>query len=245
MLDFSFLLGPATLGVGQSNLDLMLAGWVNTLRAFAGAMFLALAIGVPLGVIRSLPGGGWASRLVAGYVEIFRNIPLLIQLFLWFFVVPELVPERLGWWLKRDLPQPEYWNLVFALGIFMSARVVELTRAGIGSLGKGQGEAATALGLGMADTYRFVLLPQALRIVMPPLTTEFANCLKASSIGLTVGYIEITQRAREISEQTFRTFEIFAVATLGYFLTIAVIVLLLQVLEHALRIPGTRMGVSQ
>jgi His/Glu/Gln/Arg/opine family amino acid ABC transporter permease subunit len=137
-VNFEFLLAPSTLSPSFTNLDLMLMGWGRTVAAFLAAMGIALAVGFPLGVVRSLPGISIASRIVAGYVEIFRNIPLLVQLFLWFFVLPELVPSPVGWWLKRGLENAEYWNLVVALGLFMSARVIELTRAGIGSLGTGQ-----------------------------------------------------------------------------------------------------------
>lgn len=239
MLDFTFLSLPASLGSGESNLSLMLDGWRHTMAAFAGAMTLALLVGLPLGVLRSLPDRSLPSRAIGVYVEVVRNVPLLVQLFLWFFVVPELLPKAAGDWLKRDLPHPEYWTLVFGLGIFMSVRVVELTRAGMRSLGRGQHEACFALGMNRRDGYRFVLLPQALRVVLPPFTTEFTNAIKGTSVGLTIGYIEVTQRAREISEQTFRTFEIFAVATAVYLLSILCVVLVLHAVERALRRPGT------
>ncbi|MGE4242132.1 amino acid ABC transporter permease [Ramlibacter sp.] len=239
MLDFAFLSLPATLGTGESNLALVFDGWRRTLAAFAGAMTLALVVGLPLGVVRTLPRARIAQRAIAAYVEVVRNVPLLVQLFLWFFVLPEILPRAAGDWLKRDLPDAPYWTLVVGLGVFMSVRVIELTRAGVGSLGRGQREACFALGLHARDEYRFVLLPQALRIVLPPFTTEFTNCIKGTSVGLTIGYIEVTQRAREISEQTFRTFEIFFIATLVYLVTILTVVVVLQALEHALRLPGT------
>ena len=147
------------------------------------------------------------------------------------------MPEAAGRWLKRDLPNPDYWTLTVALGIFMSARVVELVRSGVRSLPRDQLEASRTLGLSQYGAYRKVILPQVARIVFPPLTTEFTNCFKATSVGLTIGYVEVTQRAREISEQTLRTFEIFLIATLFYALSILVITVTLQVIEHAIRIP--------
>ena len=240
MFDFSFLGEKASLGMGESNLHLMLSGWAATVAAFAASMTLALAIGIPLGIARTVQGRVWPGRLTGLYVEVVRNIPLLVQLFLWFFVLPEILPRAAGRWLKRDLPSPEFWTLAVALGVFMSARVVELVRSGVQSLPRGQREASAALGLHQGRTYRLVLLPQVLRVVFPPMTTEFANCFKATAVGLTIGYIEITQRAREISEQTFRTFEIFLVATMIYGLSIFAITMLLQAMEHAVRIPGLR-----
>jgi len=239
MLDFSFLTEAASLGGGSSNLHLLFLGWQNTLVAFLASILIALSLGIPLGVIRSLPNARVAS-VVATYVHVFRNIPLLVQLFLWFFVLPEVVPVELGDWLKIGLPNPEYWNLVVALGIYMSARIVELTRSGIGSLSSGQFEASRALGLSTYKAYRHVILPQALRVIMPPLTTEFTNCLKATSVGLTVGYIELTQRSREIAEQTFRTFEVFSMATLGYLVTVMLLTFVLFGIEQYFRIPGLK-----
>lgn len=238
MPDLPFLLNTATLSFGENNLQVILSGWRNTVLLFFTAMALALIVGVPLGVVRSLPKQTFVSGVVRWYVEIFRSIPLIVQLFLWFFVLPELVPEQFGTWLKRGMPSPEYWNTALALGIYVSVRIVEITRAGIGSLGAGQREATHALGMSTYQSYRYVLLPQALRVVMPPITTEFANCFKATSVGLTIGYMELTQRAREVSELTFRTFEAFSVATLIYILSIVVIVWFLQLIDRSLRLPG-------
>lgn len=240
MFDFSFLTQPATLSFGESNLDLIFMGWRASIAAFLAAMALALTLGIPIGVIRTLPRRPIARALTEVYVDVFRNIPMLVQLFLWFFVLPELLPRAAGNWLKRDLPHAEYWTLAVALGVFMSARVVEIVRAGVQSLPRGQREVSEALGLNNRDTYRYVLLPQVLRIVFPPLTTEFANCFKATAIGLTIGYVELTQRTREISEQTFRTFEVFMVATLVYMLSIFAITMLLQTIERLIRLPGHR-----
>ncbi len=238
MFDFSFLTAPASLSFGESNLELILSGWKASVLAFLAAMALALLLGIPVGVFRTVPRPGLLRRAAGCFVELFRNVPMLVQLFLWFFVLPELLPRSAGNWLKRDLPDPEFWTLAAALGFFMSARVAEIVRAGLQSLPRGQREASLAIGFREVHVYVLILLPQVLRIVFPPLTTEFANCFKATAIGLTIGYIELTQRTREISEQTFRTFEIFLVATLVYMLSIFTITMLLQAAERALRLPG-------
>ncbi len=238
MLDFGFLTEQATLSFGETNLELVLSGWKATTYAFIASMAIAIALGVPLGVLRTMHGPRWAKWLTRAYVDVFRNIPMLVQLFLWFFVLPEILPAPAGRWLKRDLPNPEFTTLAVALGVFMSARIIELVRAGVQSLPRGQREASQALGLHQRNMYRLVLLPQVVRIVFPPLTTEFSNCFKATAVGLTIGYVELTQRAREISEQTFHTFEIFTVITAVYVLSIFAITMFLHLVERAIRIPG-------
>ena len=173
------------------------------------------------------------------YVEVFRNIPLLVQMFLWFFVLPELLPEAWGDWMKQ-LPPPwgSYVPAVLCLGIYTSVRVAEQVRAGINSLPRGQGMAGTAMGLSVGQTYRHVILPQAFRIILPPLTSEFMNVIKNSSVALTIGLLELTGRAKAMQEFSFRVFEAFATATLIYLLTNLVVVLLMRALERKVRVPG-------
>ncbi len=181
----------------------------------------------------------WAVRLGNLYVEIFRNIPLIVQMFLWFFVMPELVPEALGDWIKQ-MPPPwgSYVPAVLCLGIFTSVRIAEQVRAGINSLPRGQRMAAIAMGLAEAEAYRYVILPQAFRIILPPLTSEFMNVIKNSSVALTIGLLELTGRARAMQEFSFRVFEAFATATVIYLLTNLVVVLLMRALERKVRVPG-------
>ena len=110
------------------------------------------------------------------WTELFRNIPLLVQVFLWYHVLPSLIPG-----LKSV---PSFILVVFALGFFTSARVAEQVRAGIPELAAGQRYAGLALGLTLPQTYRYVLLPMAFRIVIPPLTSESMNIIKNSSVAL-------------------------------------------------------------
>jgi glutamate/aspartate transport system permease protein len=127
---------------------------------------------------------------------------------------------------------------VICLGLYTSVRVAEQVRAGIQSLPRGQMMAATALGLSMPQAYRHVVLPMAFRIILPPLTSEFLNVIKNSSVALTIGLLELTGRARAMQEFTFKVFEAYAAATVIYLLTNLVVVLLMRSLERRLRVPG-------
>ena len=211
-------------------------GW--TLATAAAAWVIALAIGALVGTVRTTPYA-WLVRTGNLYVEIFRNIPLIVQMFLWFFVMPELVPQAWGDWIKQ-MPPPwgSYVPAVLCLGIFTSVRIAEQVRAGINSLPRGQRLAGTALGLTLAQAYRYVILPQAFRIILPPLTSESMNIIKNSSVALTIGLLELTGRARAMQEFSFRVFEAFSAATVIYLLTNLVVVLAMRALERKVRVPG-------
>ena len=211
-------------------------GW--TLATALAAWVIALAVGLIVGTLRTT-ALRWAVHLGNLYVEVFRNIPLIVQMFLWFFVAPELLPTALGDWVKQ-MPPPWgiYLPAVLCLGIFTSVRVAEQVRAGINSLSRGQHMAGTAMGLTATQNYRHVILPQSLRIILPPLTSEFMNVIKNSSVALTIGLLELTGRARAMQEFSFRVFEAFATATAIYLLTNLIVVLLMRALERRVRVPG-------
>jgi glutamate/aspartate transport system permease protein len=235
--DWGILLSPEPGGTGTYLYYLIVGlGWTLTTALAAWAM--ALAIGSVVGTLRTTPHK-WVVRLGNAYVEIFRNIPLIVQMFLWFFVVPELLPKALGDWIKQ-VPPPwgSYIPAVLCLGLFTSVRVAEQVKAGINSLSRGQGMAGTALGLTLGQTYRFVLLPMAFRIVLPPLTSEFMNVIKNSSVALTIGLLELTGRARAMQEFSFRVFEAFTAATVIYLLTNLLVVFAMRALENKVRVPG-------
>ena len=158
-------------------------------------------------------------------------------MFLWYFVVPELVPERFGDWLKQ-LPNAAFYNGVLGVGLFMSARVAEQVRTGIESLPVGQRMASTALGMTTAQTYRYVLMPMVVRIIFPPLTSELLNTIKNTSVALTIGLMELTARARSMQEFSFQVFEAFTVATLLYLLTNMIVTILMRRLEKSIAVPG-------
>jgi glutamate/aspartate transport system permease protein len=217
-------------------LDTLIAGLAWTLATALAAWVIALILGMIVGVIRTTPVR-WLRLLGDAWVEIFRNVPLLVQMFLWFFVFPELLPAAAGTWLKQ-LPRSAFYTAVVCLGLYTSARVAEQTRAGIQSLARGQRMAGIALGLTLPQTYRFVLLPMALRIVMPPLTSEFLNVIKNSAVALTIGLVELTAAARSIQEFSFQVFEAFTAATLIYMVLNLIVVTGMRWLEKRLAVPG-------
>lgn len=210
------------------------AGW--TLATALSAWMIALVLGSLIGVLRTVPSP-WLSRLANAYVELFRNVPLLVQMFLWYFVLPEVVPTAIGTWLKQ-LPHASFYTAIVCLGLYTSARVAEQVRAGILSLRSGQRMAGLAMGLTLAQTYRFVLLPMAYRIILPPLTSEFLNIIKNSAVALTIGLIELTAAARSMQEFSFQVFEAFTGATLIYIFINILVVNLMRVLERRLSVPG-------
>jgi len=226
---------PNPSGTG-TYLDMLLAGLALTIRTALLAWVIALIFGSVIGVLRTLPSKV-ASWIGFCYVEFFRNMPLLVQLFLWFFVLPELLPSAAGLWLKQ-LPNAPFWTAAIGVGLFMSARVAVQLGAGIASLPRGQKQAATALGLTMAQGYRYVLLPMAFRIIMPPLTSEFLNTIKNTSVAITIGLIELTGQARAMQEFSFQVFEAFTAATVMYLLINIVVVTGMRFLERSLAIPG-------
>jgi len=221
-----------------SYLHYLLVGLAWTLVTALAAWVLALAIGALVGTLRTTPLK-WAVRIGNLYVEIFRNVPLIVQMFLWFFVLPELMPKGIGDWMKQ-MPPPwgSYVPAVVCLGIFTSVRVAEQVRAGINSLPRGQRMAGIAMGLTETQTYVTVILPQDLRIILPPLTSEFMNVIKNSSVALTIGLLELTGRARAMQEFSFRVFEAVTAATVIYLLTNLIVVLAMRALEKKVRVPG-------
>jgi len=127
---------------------------------------------------------------------------------------------------------------VLGLGLFTAARVSEQVRAGIQALSRGQGQAGTALGLTLPQRYRFVLLPMAYRIIMPPLTSETMNLIKNTSVALTIGLVELTAAARSMQEFTFQVFEAFTAATVIYIIVNLIVVNLMRWLEKSIAVPG-------
>jgi glutamate/aspartate transport system permease protein len=233
--NWHIFLEPAPNGTG-TYLDMLLSGLLLTIETAICAWIIALVSGSVVGVLRTLPSKA-ASWVGFVWVEFFRNMPLLVQLFLWFFVLPELLPHAAGLWLKQ-IPNAPFYTAAIGIGLFMSARVAEQLRAGIGALPRGQNMAATALGLTTVQRYRYVLLPMAFRIIMPPLTSEFLNTIKNTSVAITIGLIELTGEARSMQEFSFQVFEAFTAATVLYLLINVVVVIAMRFLERALAVPG-------
>ena len=176
------------------------------------------------------------SMIAGGYVNLMRSIPLVLVIFWFFFLVPYI-----GAWILRE-PNPikvgAWMSSLITFTMFEAAYYCEIMRAGIQSLPRGQQMAGTALGLSLPQTYRYVLLPMAFRIVLPPLTSEFLNIIKNSSVALTIGLLELTGRARAMQEFSFRVFEAFTAATVIYLLTNLIVVLAMRALEKKVRVPG-------
>lgn len=224
---------------GQRYIDWLLSGLGWTLALAFFGWWIAFAVGVIVGIGRTA-----RSRIVAAaarlYVEIFRNIPVLVQMFLWYFVLPEILPVALGNTIKQ-IPPPwgSFFPALVCLGLYTAARIAEQVRAGIEALPKGQVEAASALGLSGYLTYRHIILPQALRLIIPSLTSEVMGIYKNTSVALTIGLMELTAQARQISEATFQTFTAFGAATLIYLALALIAYQGMALIDRAVRIPGT------
>ncbi len=210
-------------------------GW--TLLVSALGWLIAFSLGSVIGVIRTLPSKN--LRLFGtAYVELFRNVPLLVQMFIWFYVLPELVGEDLGRWMKRDMPFPEATSAILCLGTYTASRVAEQVRAGIESIPRGQVMAGYAMGLTTKQVYRYLLVPVGYRIIVPPMTSEFLTIFKNSSLALTIGVAEVLYQTRQIENYTFQGFEAFTAATLIYLVLTMIVVVIMDRVEAKTRIPG-------
>jgi glutamate/aspartate transport system substrate-binding protein len=176
------------------------------------------------------PSNRFLVHFSTAWVELFRNIPILVQVFLWYHVIPALIPA-----LKAF---PSYLLVSIALGFFTSARIAEQVRAGIQSLPSGQKAAATALGLTTYQSYRYIILPMALRIVIPPLTSESMNLIKNSSVAFAVSVPELTLFAMQAQEETSHGVEIYLAVTLLYALSAFAVNRVMTYIEKRSRIPG-------
>jgi len=216
----------------------IVSGFGNTCLIAVLAWLIAFPLGSVIGIARTTEIR--AIRLVGTvYVEIFRNIPLLAQMFLWYFVVPELLPEDWGRWVKRDMPYPQFWTSVICLGLYTASRVAEQVRSGIEAISRGQRFAGLAMGLTEPQVYRYVLIPVAYRIIIPSLTSDFLGVFKNSSLALTIGVLELTSQARQIEEYTFAAFEAFATATVLYCAVTGIVIVAMRQVERVTRVPGT------
>ena len=226
---------------GTEYWQLLLGGFYWTLAVSAVAWVIAIALGAIIGTIRTTEQP-WLVRFGNAWVEFFRNVPLLVQMFLWYFVVPEFIPPLKRWVVAADPAHAQFLSAILCLGLFTSARIAEQVKAGIQSLSRGQRMAGMAVGLTQPQVYRFVLLPMALRIVIPPLTSETMNLIKNSSIALTIGLAELTFRSREIGEYTFNFFEAFTAATLIYIVIAMTANRVMAVVERRTSVPGFIVG---
>ncbi|BAK78748.1 polar amino acid ABC transporter, permease protein [Pseudogulbenkiania sp. NH8B] len=231
-------------GIGtEIYLDWFISGLGWTIAVALAGWIIALILGSVLGVMRTLPNKT-ASGIATAYVELFRNVPLLVQLFVWYFLVPDLLPERAQIWFKQDLSPATsaYLSVVVCLGLFTAARVCEQVRTGVQALPKGQNYAAMAMGFQQAQIYRYVLLPQAFRIIIPPLTSEFLNIFKNSSVASLIGLMELLAQTKQTAEFSANLFEAFTLATVIYFVLNMSLMKFMGWVETRLRVPGMMGG---
>lgn len=229
-LDQTIVSGCFGKGRDVTYLDWLLSAWGWTVSVSMLSLLVALALGGLIGTLRTLEGRPWVTRFANAWVELFRNIPLLVQLFLWYHVIPSFFP------VLQQIPG--FVLVVFALGLFTSARIAEQVRSGLQSLPRGQRYAAMAVGFSTFQTYRYVLLPTALRIIIPPLTSEAMNIFKNSSVAFAVSVAELTMFAMQAQEETSRGIEVYLAVTGLYAISAFVINRIMAVIEKRARIPG-------
>ena len=217
-------------GGDQTYLNWILSAWGWTLTVSAFALIVALSVGLLMGTLRTLPNSPWLVRFGNAWTELFRNIPLLVQIFLWYFVIPAICPVLKG--------VPSVVLVVLALGFFTSARVSEQVRSGIQALPRGQRYAAMAVGFTTPQTYRYVLLPMALRIVIPPLTSESMNIIKNSSVAFAVSIAELTFFARQSGEETSAPIQMYLAVTVLYAVSALSVNRVMGWVERKSRVPG-------
>jgi glutamate/aspartate transport system permease protein len=220
-------------GGGETYLDWLMSAWGWTISVSGLALVVALVSGSLVGIMRTTPNKAfvWFGN---AWTELFRNIPLLVQIFLWYYVLPSIF---LG---LRALPS--FALVVFALGFFTSARISEQVKAGIQSLPTGQRYAGLAMGFTLPQTYRYVLLPMAFRIILPPLTSEAMNIIKNSSVAFAVSVAELTMFALQASEETSRGIEIYLAVTGLYFVSAFAVNRVMLLVERGVQIPGVLGG---
>ncbi|WP_038213735.1 amino acid ABC transporter permease [Xenophilus azovorans] len=223
---------PGCFGTGgvDTYLNWMLSAWGWTVAVSLSALAVALIVGSIIGVIRTLPDSPWLVRFGNAWVELFRNIPLLVQIFLWYHVVPAIIAPM------RDVPP--FVLVVLALGLFTSARIAEQLRSGIQALPRGQRYAGMAVGFTTMQYYRYVLLPMAYRIIIPPLTSESMNIFKNSSVAFAVSIAEMTQFAMQAGEETARPIEMYLGVTVLYVISALAINRIMAFIEKRARVPG-------
>ncbi len=240
---FDFLLDPAGFDIGESMFaftstqtygSAFLVGLLNTLRVSCIAIVVCTLWGALLGIGR-LSSNALARGLCYAYTELFRNIPLLLQLLMWYVVLVELMPDTetplhfhdwvllskegltLPWLLTEGLTlTPEFLALTWGLSLYTSAFVAEVIRSGIQSVPLGQVEAALSIGLSPWQRLRLVVLPQALRLIVPPLTNQYLNAIKNSSLAVAIGYPDLVSISNTTLNQTGRAVECIAIVMAVY-----------------------------
>lgn len=220
----------------QTYMDLLIAGFTNTVILSVSALILAIILGFIIGTMRTLPNNPILRFLATCWVETFRNIPILVMVFLCYFVLPEIIMPLKT--LANTYDKFGLYLVVIALGIFTSARIAEQVRAGIMSISTGQRYAAQALGFTTFQTYRYILLPRTLRTIMPPLTSESMGIVKNSAAAIGVSIAELMAFLNNAIEQTNRNYEVFIIITILYVILALIIFFIMTLIQRSLRIPS-------
>jgi polar amino acid transport system permease protein len=213
----------------------LMDGLLMTLKLSALSWVFAVLLGILFGALRTVPFRPLRA-LAAAYVEFFRNVPLLVWLFFWYFGAPEVLPEPIRQWLIHH--GMEFWSGVAGISVYHGTRMSEVIRSGIQSIPKTQLEAGLSSGLSVSQTYRLVIIPIALRLVIPPVTNESLNLLKNSSLAMTIGVAELTFATRQIETYTAKAFEAFTAGTLIYLALCLSIAYVMNRVERKFAIQG-------
>lgn len=237
--DWGIFFQPAPFG-NTTYLGWILSGLKVTVLLSICAWIIAFLVGSLFGILRTVPNK-FLSSLGTIYVEIFRNVPLIVQFFTWYLVIPEFLPSSLRDWFKMDLdPNIQFFiSSTLCLGLFTAARMTEQVRAAIQSLPRGQKAAGLAMGLTLPQTYRYVLLPNAYRVIIPPMTSEMLNLVKNSAIASTIGLVDMAAQAGKLLDYSARAYESFTAITVAYVGINVIIMLAMHLLEKRVRLPGT------
>jgi glutamate/aspartate transport system permease protein len=216
----------------------LMSGTMTTVEVFVCSWILALTAGTLFGVLRTVPGRPW-RMLGTLYAEIFRNFPLITQLFIWYLVVPEILPFGWGAQLKALRPHPQFFiYAVLCLGFFTGARLCEQVRGGIESLSASQRNAGLALGLTLGQTYRHILMPNAFRIILPPLTSEMLNLIKNSAVVSAIGLLDLVAQAYRMLDYSAYAYESFIAITVIYVVLNFTVMGLMRIVSRRTALPG-------
>lgn len=214
----------------------LLQGLWLTIKIGFLAWIIALFLGILMGTLRVTPWR-WLRFISTAYTEVFRNIPFIVQLFFWYYAGPMIFGETIGRQINQILGL-NYYMAIFALGLYTASRMAEHMRAGFASISRDQYQAVLSTGMTQYQMYRHVIIPYALRIIMPPLTTEFLTIFKNSSIAMTIGVAELTFMSYRIDAETFHGLETTTGAMLIYLILGLTVVHCMNLIESRIKIPG-------
>jgi polar amino acid transport system permease protein len=191
----------------------LVSGMKLTIRLSLVSIALSFSLGLIIAVMR-MSRVAPVRWFALGYLEFFRNTPLLVQIFFWYFGSYKILPATVNTWLAST--NFEFTAAVIALTIYTSAFIAEDIRSGVLAIPKEQMEAARSSGFSYLRSMQYIILPQAVRIAVPPLVNQFLNLTKNSSLAMTIGVAELTYQARQVESYTFKGFEAFTAATVVY-----------------------------